>query len=114
MLPPTGGRGRDDESVSERRQPCDGGTTNRSPLVLTPATGCAAKSRAAAASRLESPVVSAGATGACCAVGAALPKSFVRTANGFWSRDSVSDAVMPSRYGLNTAVSLVVLPWKSE
>ena len=48
------------------------------------------------------------------ASGTARPNKRVSAANGFCSRLRRNDAAMFVRYGLNSAVSLSVLPKKSE
>ena len=109
-FPPTGGRCRACVKPSDTDQPCPVGSASCGVRARLPATGCCAIARASWVSWGDSsPGASSGA-----AVGTARPKARISSANGLVPRLSVRLAVIDSRYGLNTAVSLRTLPWKSE
>src|SRR5689334_16760406 len=81
---------------------------NRSDPRGVPSTGCAAADCALSASEF------AFAASARSESVGTRPNSLRNTVKGFWSRLSENDADTDVRYGENSAVSLSVLPRKSE
>ena len=107
--PGFGGRGLERVRSSRRRHP-GVSLRNRSGPRTVPATGWAAEFSA----RIRAASACAAAFFAESVGGGGAPNSLRNTTSGFWSRLSENDAEIAIRYGLNSAVSLNVLPWKSE